>query len=57
MKYLHALKQDLNKTIINLGFAGAALMTCMIDSWNTTENYYVDAVTGEVTKISLRNPL
>ncbi len=26
MKYLHTLKQDLNKTIINLGFAGAALI-------------------------------
>ena len=30
MKFLHTLKQDLNKTIINLGFAGAALMTCIL---------------------------
>lgn len=30
MKFFHTLKQDLNKTIINLGFAGAALMTCIL---------------------------
>ena len=27
MKFFHTLRQDLNKTIINLGFIGAALMT------------------------------
>ena len=30
MKLLHTLKQDLNKTIINIGFAGAVLMTCIL---------------------------
>ena len=30
MKFFHTLRQDLNKTIINLGFAGAALMTCIL---------------------------
>ena len=30
MKFHHTLKQDLNKTIINIGFAGAALMTCVL---------------------------
>jgi hypothetical protein len=28
MKFIHALKQDLNKAVINSGFAAAALMTC-----------------------------
>ena len=30
MKFLHTLKQDLNKTVINLGFVGASLMTCIL---------------------------
>ena len=30
MKFLHTLKQDLNKTLINCGFAAAALMTCVL---------------------------
>ena len=30
MKYVHTLKQDLNKTVINIGFAGAAIMTCIL---------------------------
>ncbi len=30
MKFLHTLKQDLNKTLINGGFAAAALMTCIL---------------------------
>lgn len=30
MKFLHVLRQDLNKTIINIGFLGAALMTCVL---------------------------
>ncbi len=30
MKFFHTLKQDLNKTVINLGFLGAALMTCVL---------------------------
>ena len=30
MKFFHTLRQDLNKTIINLGFIGAALMTCLL---------------------------
>ena len=30
MKFFHTLKQDLNKTIINIGFAGAALITCIL---------------------------
>ena len=30
MKFFHTLKQDLNKTVVNLGFLGAALMTCVL---------------------------
>ncbi len=30
MKYLNTLKQDLNKTLINGGFAAAALMSCIL---------------------------
>lgn len=30
MKFFHTLRQDLNKTVINLGFLGAALMTCLL---------------------------
>ncbi|MBR6046048.1 MAG: ABC transporter permease [Ruminococcus sp.] len=30
MKFLHTLKQDLNKTIINAGFVGAALISCLL---------------------------
>ena len=30
MKFLHTLRQDLNKTIINAGFIGATLMTCLL---------------------------
>ncbi|MBR6101038.1 MAG: ABC transporter permease [Ruminococcus sp.] len=30
MKYLRTLRQDLNKTVINAGFIGAALMTCLL---------------------------
>ena len=30
MKFLHTLRQDLNKTIINLGFIGAAVMTALL---------------------------
>ena len=30
MKFINALRQDLNKTLINLGFVAAALMTCVL---------------------------
>lgn len=30
MRFLHVLRQDLNKTVINLGFLGAAMMTCLL---------------------------
>ena len=30
MKFFQTLKQDLNKTIINIGFIGAVLMTCLL---------------------------
>lgn len=30
MKFFHTLRQDLNKTVVNLGFVGAALMTCLL---------------------------
>lgn len=30
MKFFHTLRQDLNKTVLNIGFVGAALMTCIL---------------------------
>lgn len=30
MKFFHTLRQDLNKTLINAGFVGAAVMTCIL---------------------------
>lgn len=30
MKFFHTLRQDLNKTVLNIGFLGAALMTCLL---------------------------
>ncbi len=30
MKFLHTLRQDLNKTLINIGFGAAVLMTCIL---------------------------
>lgn len=30
MKFINALRQDFNKTLLNLGFAGAVLMTCVL---------------------------
>lgn len=30
MKFFHTLRQDLNKTVINIGFVGAALMTSLL---------------------------
>ena len=48
MKFLHILKQDLNKTIINIGFAGAALMTFGLRPMK--EHYaHVNEQTGQVT--------
>lgn len=30
MKFFHTLRQDLNKTVVNIGFLGATLMTCLL---------------------------
>jgi len=30
MKFFHTLRQDLNKTVLNIGFVGAMLMTCLL---------------------------
>ena len=40
MKFLHTLRQDLNKTVINAGFAGSVLMTCLLAF---TATVYIDA--------------
>ena len=44
MKFFHTLRQDLNKTVLNIGFVGAALMTCVLAF---TASAYMDTTTDK----------